>query len=123
MFWKQESGTLAPATHRPPHADRKRLRAMIDQATRDSVDESDEHACLLSVIREEVVCPFPARLGDEDVQCIRLEWPRKGYGLNALCQSRTGERVVDIRKLELVEPLPKGHDWIEAYSAWRDLVD
>ena len=63
-----------------------RLRALIDQATGDSLDESDEHASLLSTVREEVVCPFLARLGGEEVECVRLEWPRNGYGLNAVCK-------------------------------------
>ena len=122
MFWNSNRGTTATMGADPARADGKRLRAMIDQATRDSVDESDEHAGLLSVIREEVACPFAARLHGEDVECIRLEWPRTGYGLNAICKSKGRTEVVDICKLEWVEPLPKGHQWIEAYFAWRDLV-
>jgi len=95
---------------------------LIDQATSDSVDESDEHAGLLSIIREEVVCPFRARLDGEDVECVRLEWPKNGYGLNAVCKCMGKTRVVDITTLEWVEPRPKGHEWIEAYLAWRDLI-
>ena len=34
---------------------------LIDEATTDSNDESDEHAGLLGMIREEVACPFRAR--------------------------------------------------------------
>jgi hypothetical protein len=25
--------------------------------------------------------------------------------------------------VEGIEPLPKGHEWIEAYFAWRDLLN
>ena len=96
MFWNSNRGTTATLGANPARADGKRLRAMIDQATRDSVDESDEHAGLLSVIREEVACPFAARLHGEDVECVRLEWPRTGYGLNAICKSRGRTDVVDI---------------------------
>ena len=39
--------------------ERSGIRALIDEATTDSNDESDEHAGLLSMIRDEVVCPFP----------------------------------------------------------------
>jgi len=102
---------------------RNRIRALIDQATSDSVDESDEHAGLLSTIREEVVCPFHARLAGDDVECVRFEWPKNGYGLNAICKSKGKTQVVDISMLEWVEPLPKGHQWIEAYFAWRDLLN
>jgi hypothetical protein len=122
MNWKWNLGktaTLDPA----PGASAKKLRALIDQATSDSVDESDEHAGLLSMIREEVVCPFRARVSGEDVDCVRFEWPKNGYGLNAVCKAKGKTLVVDIANVEAVEPLPKGHEWIEAYFAWRDLLN
>jgi hypothetical protein len=121
-MWHHHLGSSAAISPRAAPSDDRRLRAMIDQATWDSEDESDEHAGLLSTIREEVACPFRARLDGEDVECTRLDWPPTGYGLNAVCNTRSGSRVVDIRKLEWVEPYPRGHDWIEAYFAWRDLV-
>lgn len=120
--WRQgKSATLDKAVSRP---DRTKLRALIDQAIYDSVDESDEHAGLLSMIREEVACPFTARVDGENVECIRFDWPPKGYGLNAVCRCKaTGNTlVVDISKLEWTEPRPKGYEWIEAYFAWLDLI-
>ena len=122
MNWNWQLGksaTLNTASARP---DRKKLRALIDQATSDSVDESDEHAGLLSTIREEVVCPFAARIAGEDVECVRFEWPKNGYGLNAVCTCTGKTRVVDISMLERIEPFPKGHEWIDAYFAWRDML-
>ena len=104
--------------------DHSRLRALIDEATVDSNDESDEHAGLLGMIREEVSCPFPARIQGEEVECIRFEWPREGYSLNAVCLTKRGKtRVVDISQLERPDSLPEGYKWIEAYLAWRELMD
>jgi hypothetical protein len=122
MMCNTQRGNSATLNIAPDPTDRKKLRALIDQATSDSVDESDEHAGLLSMIREEVICPFPARIGGEDVECVRFEWPRNGYGLNAVCKSKSKTHVVDIGMLEWIEPLPKGHEWIDAYFAWRDLI-
>ncbi len=103
--------------------DRSKLRALIDEATTDSNDESDEHAGLLGMIREEVACPFRASIQGEDVECTRFEWPIKGYSLNAVCQTRKGKtRVVDISLLEWPDSLPEGYKWIEAYLAWRELM-
>lgn len=100
-----------------------KLKTLIAEATADSIDESDEHTGLLGMVREEVACPFRARLRGDEVECIRFEWPRKGYGLNAVCRSRTGKtRVVDIGDLEWVAPHPAGFQWIEAYLAWRTLL-
>jgi hypothetical protein len=123
MSWNWHLGRGATLETTSTGPDRRRLRALIDQATSDSVDESDEHAGLLSVIRAEVSCPFPARLGGEAVECLRFEWPKNGYGLNAICKTTKGTtKIVDISLLEPTEPLPKGHQWIEAYFAWRDLI-
>jgi hypothetical protein len=122
MNWNWLPGKSATVDNAPSLHDIKKLRALIDQATSDSADESDEHAGLLSVIREEVVCPFTARVSGEIVECVRFEWPKNGYGLNAVCRSKHDTHVVDISMLEWVEPLPKGHEWIEAYFAWRSLL-
>ncbi len=122
MFMSRASGASSTLAKDSTSLLRRRLRALIDQATEESEDESDEHASLLSTVRDEVACPFPAIFGGEEVECVRLEFPRIGYGLNAVCNSRGTIKSVDISKLELVEPLPRGHEWIEAYFAWRDLV-
>jgi hypothetical protein len=118
--WQGKSTTVEKATDRP--GDRARIRALIDQAIADGVDESDEHAGLLSMIREEVVCPFVARVDGEDVECIRFDWRPRGYGLNAVCKGNGKIFVVDLSKLEWSEPRPKGYEWIEAYFAWLDLI-
>jgi hypothetical protein len=122
MKWNWHVGNSATLDPAPSRSDTK-LRALIDQATSDSVDESDEHAGLLSMIREEVVCPFRARVAGEEVECVRFEWPKNGYGLNAVCKTKGNTLVVDIGMVEGIEPLPKGHEWIEAYFAWRDLLN
>ena len=121
MNWNWHFGKT-PTIDRPVGRPDAKVRALIDRATSDSVDESDEHAGLLSMIREEVVCPFRARVGGEEVECVRFEWPKNGYGLNAVCLAKGETLVVDIAMLEGIDPLPKGHEWIEAYFAWRDLV-
>jgi hypothetical protein len=113
-----------PATLPAASSDRERrkLRALIDQATGDSHDESDEHTGLLGMIREEVICPFAVRMDGEDLECIGFRWPSNGYGLNAVCRSNEKTVTVDISRLEWIEPRPPGSEWIEAYLAWRELL-
>ena len=122
MNWNWGRGKSATLDESPSPSHRRKLSDLIYQATSDSVDESDEHAGLLGMIREEVVCPFPARVAGEEVECVRFEWPKIGYGLNAVCKSKSKTQVVDIGTLEWIEPRPKGHEWIDAYFAWRDLL-
>jgi hypothetical protein len=118
--WHVANSATLPASSSDPS--RRKLRALIDQATGDSHDESDEHNSLLGMIREEVPCPFQARIAGQNVECIRFEWPRNGYGLNAVCRSSGETIVVDISRLEWVESRPPGSEWIEAYLAWRELL-
>lgn len=123
MIWEENQGATATLPMTPERARERHLRALIDHVTRDTNDESDEHACLASTVREEVSCPFRARLDGVEVECIRLEFPRNGYGLNAVCRTRGGKlTTVDISKLELLAPLPAGHEWVEAFLAWRTMV-
>jgi hypothetical protein len=123
MNWSTQESRSGLAAKASVKHDRSKLRALIDEATTDSNDESDEHAGLLGMIQEEVACPFPARIQGEDVECVRFEWPKKGYGMNAVCQTKKGKtRIVDISLLEWPDSLPEGHKWIEAYFAWRELI-
>ena len=123
MNWTADRTTLSHKAGKSIRFDHTRLRALIDEATLDSNDESDEHAGLLSMIRQEVACPFWARVEGEEVECVRFEWPKRGYGLNAICRGQKGKpRTVDIGSLQWTDPLPKGYEWIEAYLAWRKEV-
>src|SRR6516162_1579080 len=88
MNWSWTRSKSATIEKSPREPGRRPLSDLIYQATSDSVDESDEHAGLLSMIREEVVCPFAARIAGETVECLGFEWPRNGYGLNAVCRSK-----------------------------------
>jgi hypothetical protein len=57
------------------------------------------------------------------VDCLRFEWPKKGYGLNAVCQNKKGKiRTVDISQLEWPDARPEGYRWIEAYLTWREMI-
>ncbi len=123
MNWTADRTRLSHATGKSAGFSPARLQALIAEATSDSNDESDERTGLLGMIRQEVACPFRARVQGEDVECLRFEWPKRGDGLNAVCRSQKGKsQTVDVGSLEWVDPLPKGHEWIEAYLAWRKLV-
>ena len=104
----------SPTLDRPSSPPDKKLRALIDRATSDSIDESDEHAGLLSMIREEVVCPFRARVSGEEVECVRFEWPKNGYGLNAVCKSKGKTRVVDIFQADI--------RWVGGFTACQHIA-
>ncbi len=83
--------------------DPERLEKLIEEATVDCYDEEEQHSGLLTMIEDEVVFPFDARVIGEIVQITGMAWPDHGVGLQFT---------------EWVEPLPEGFEWIEAYFAW-----
>ncbi len=102
--------------------DRSRLRALIEEATIDCYGEEEQHTGLLTMIEDNVECPFRARVIGEVVEVTGFEWPKAGYGLFAVCE-RNGRRYqVDINSLEWMKRRPEGYEWIEAYFAWREGV-
>ena len=102
--------------------DRARLRALIEEATIDCYGEEEQHTGLLTMIEDNVECPFRAKVIGEVVEVTGFEWPKEGYGLFAVCE-RNGRRYqVDINSLEWMKRLPEGYEWIEAYFAWREGV-
>jgi len=99
--------------------DRERLQALIEEATVDCHDEEEQHTGLLTMIEDQVVCPFRARIIGEEVTVTGFEPSQRGYGLLAICE-RNGKRYrIDVNSLEWVEPYPEGFEWIEAFQAWQ----
>lgn len=102
--------------------DRERLDALIEEATIDCYGEEEQHTGLLTMIEDNVECPFCAKVIGEQVSVTGFEWPNAGYGLFAVCERDGREYQVDINSLEWTKPLPEGFEWIEAYRTWREGV-
>jgi Calcium binding len=102
---------------------RERLLELIEEATIDCYNEDEEHSGLLTMIQDNVVCPFRAKVIGEEVTVVDLEWPKSGYGLLAVCERKGKKHRVDINSLEWIKPRPEGFEWIEAYLLWRGGVD
>lgn len=103
--------------------DRERLHALIEEATVDSNGEDEQHSGLLTMIEDEVVCPFRAKVIGEEVTVTGFEWPKSGYGLYAVCERKGKKHKVDVTSLEWTKVRPEGFEWIEAYLAWRGGVE
>jgi hypothetical protein len=95
---------------------------LIEEATVDAYGEEEEHTGLLTMIDDNIVCPFRAKVIGEEIEVTALEWPPSGYGLMAVCEHKGKTYHLDITALEWVKPRPKGFEWIAAYLAWREKV-
>jgi hypothetical protein len=103
-----------------PTADRERLRALIEEATVDCNGDEEQHQGILTMVEENVVCPFPARVIGQAVEVISLESPAAGLGVKAVCRYQGKEYRIDVTSLEWAKQKPEGFEWIEAYLAWLE---
>ena len=67
---------------------RKRLDEIIDEATVDCYNEREARADLLTMVEDNVVCPFRAKVSGEEIEVIALEWPESGYEMMAVCERK-----------------------------------
>ena len=98
--------------------DPERLEELIEEATVDCYDEEEQHSGLLTMIEDEVVFPFDAKIMGEIFQITGMAWPDHGFGLQFTCETNGIIYTIDADSIEWVEPLPEGFEWIEAYFAW-----
>ena len=99
--------------------DRERLRALIEEATVDCYNEEEQEIGLLTMIEDNLACPFRAKVIGEEVEVVRLESASEGLGVKAICKYKGKEYSIDVTSLEWGKDRPEGVEWIEAYLAWR----
>jgi hypothetical protein len=106
------------AKKKPTDKDRARLRPLIEEATVDCYSLEEEHMGLLTMIEENVVCPFQAKVIGEDVEVVELRSAETGFRIDAVCRYKGKDYNVDINSLEFPKMKPEGFEWIEAYRYW-----
>jgi hypothetical protein len=97
---------------------RARLQELIEEATVDCYDEDEAHVGFLTMIEENVICPFKAKVIGEEVEVVELRSREVGLGVDAVCRSKGKDYRIDISALEWPKQKPEGYEWIEAYQAW-----
>ena len=96
---------------------KKRLNAMIEEATVDCYNESEELVGWLTMIENNLKVPFETRFLGITVTVERIDMNRQG-AIVAICHRKKHRQSVPILDLPLPSPLPAGAEWIEAYHQW-----
>src|SRR5262249_50726610 len=108
---------------KPSAKERERLRPLIEEATVDCYSLGEEYQGFLSVIEENVICPFKAKVLGEDVEVKDVEGGQSGFGLFAVCLYKDKEYRIDVNSLMWGRQKPEGFEWIEAYQEWLRTLD
>ena len=104
---------------KPAGKKQARLDALIEEATVDCYTEEEAQIGFMTVVADNVVCPFKAKVIGEDVEVLELRESEVGFGVDAVCRYKGKDYRIDINSLGWPRQKPEGFEWVEAYQAWR----
>src|SRR3989344_2444719 len=93
---------------------KKKLDAMIEEATVDCYNESEQAGGWFTMIENNLKIPFEAQILGVSVAVERIDMNRNDE-IVAICRREKYRQAVPILDLPLPSPLPAGAEWIEAY--------
>ncbi len=107
----------------PPTARRRndhraaRLDALIEEATVDAHDESEQKAGFFTMLENHLVVPFSTEVLGMTVTVETIDMT-DDEEIVAVCVRGKSHQPIRILELPLPEPPPEGAEWIEAYRRW-----
>ena len=96
---------------------KERLEAMIEEATVDAYNESEQATGWFTMIDEHLALPFETEVLGSAVKVIRVDL-RDDLSIVAICTRGRERQAVPILDLPLPSSRPAGSEWIEAYRHW-----
>jgi Calcium binding len=99
---------------RPPRISKARLRAMIEEATVDCYNESEQVTGWFTMIEQSLAVPFQTLVLGVPVTVERVDLD-KADQIVAICSHGRDRQRLPILDLPLPNPPPEGAEWIEAY--------
>lgn len=94
-----------------------RLAEMIEEATVDAHDESEQAMGWFTVFEEHLELPFETEVLGVPVRVTRIDH-RDDDRIVAICARGRDEQAIGLADLPLPTPMPRGAEWIEAYRRW-----
>jgi len=93
------------------------LDKLIEEATVDCYNESEEITGIFTMLEENLAVPFATKLLGIEVTVERVDLNKAGE-IVAVCLRGRERLRVSVIDLPLPEPKPKGAEWIDAYRRW-----
>lgn len=94
-----------------------RLDQLIEDATVDAHDESEQRLGFYTMMEKELALPFVALVLGVEVTVERIDLTEADE-IVAICTRGRTRQAVSIVELPLPVPPPRGAEWIEAYRRW-----
>jgi hypothetical protein len=114
---KRAAMTKTRSARTPPHLSKEQIADMIEEATVDAYDESEQATGWLTMFEEHVELPFETKVLGADVAVTSIDL-RDGGQIVAICTRGRDRQAISLVDLPLPSPKPVGTDWIDAYRYW-----
>ena len=96
---------------------KRRLAALVEDATVDCHDESEAVVGLYTMIEDHLDVPFSTVVLGVDVKVTGVELTKREE-IVAVCVRGNHRQRIPVCDLPLPSPPPSGMEWIEAYRHW-----
>ena len=111
---KKKQGNSRRSADRPstPYLDK-----LIEEATVDCYNESEEVTGIFTLLEENLTVPFITTILGVKVTVERVDLNKAGEVV-AVCRRGRERQRVPVIDLPLPDPKPEGAEWIDAYRRW-----
>ena len=117
MNTRNEQPNRTREQRRPSKLTAARLDKLIEEATVDAYDASEQLVGLYTLMEDSLALPFKTQVLGVDVSVERIELTEADE-IVAICTRSRMRQAIPILKLPLPTPPPQGAEWIEAYRRW-----
>jgi len=111
---KKKQGSSRKSADRPSTA---HLDKLIEEATVDCYNESEEVTGIFTMIEDNLAVPFATTVLGVEVTVERVDL-NKADEIVVVCRRGRERQQVPVIDIPLPEPKPKGAEWIDAYRRW-----
>lgn len=95
----------------------KYLDKLIEEATTDAYNESEQAGGFFAMIEENLALPFVTQVLGQEVTVAKLDITQRDE-IVAICSRGKATQAIPILDLPLPNPRPVGAEWIDAYRRW-----
>lgn len=95
----------------------RRLDKLIEEATVDCYDDSEQMTGFYTMLEEHLDLPFKTKVLGLDVTVEAIELTEAAE-MVAVCAHGRIRQAIPLLRLPLPKPSPRGVEWIEAYRRW-----
>jgi hypothetical protein len=114
---KRTATTKTRGPRAPAHLSEERLAEMIEEATVDAYDESEQATGWYTMFEEYLELPFETTVLGIAVIVASIDL-RDGGQIVAVCTRGRDRQAISLVDLPLPSRKPAGSEWIEAYRHW-----